>query len=71
MFSSTDGLDWSLETTLDQVNNGAIQPYASFVDFDGPSDDCHTVDGDFFIYFPRKGPDHDHDYLFRRRIMID
>jgi hypothetical protein len=71
LFSSPDGLDWSLETTLDQVNNGAIQPYSSFVDFDGPSDDCHTVDGDFFIYFPRKGPDHDRDYLFRRRINID
>lgn len=71
LFSSSDGLDWSLETTVDRVSNGAIQPYSSFVDFDGPSADCHTVDDDFFIYFPRKGPDHDHDFLYRRRINID
>lgn len=71
LFSSPDGLDWSLETIVDRVSNGAIQPYSSFVDFDGPSADCHTVDGDFYIYFPRKGPDHDHDYLFRRKITID
>jgi len=71
LFSSPDGLDWSLETIVDQVRNGAIQPYSSFVDFDGPSADCHTVDDDFFIYFPRKGPDHDHDYLFRCKINIE
>jgi hypothetical protein len=71
LFSSSDGLDWTLETTIDEISNGAIQPYSSFVDFDGPSADCHIVDGDFFIYFPRKGPDHDHDYLFRRKINIE
>ena len=71
LFASPDGVDWSLETTVDQVSNGAIQPYSSFVDFDGPSADCHTVDDDFYLYFPRKGPDHDHDHLFRRRITIE
>ncbi len=71
LFSSSDGLDWSLETTLDEISNGAIQPYSTFVDFDGPSADCHTVDGDFYIYFPRKGPDHDHDHMYRRKITID
>ena len=71
LFSSPDGLDWSLETIIDHVSNGAIQPYSSFVDFDGPSADCHTVDDDFFIYFPRKGPDHDHDYMYRRSVKID
>jgi hypothetical protein len=71
LFSSPDGLDWSLETTVDEVSNGAIQPYSSFVDFDGPSVDCHIVDGDFFIYFPRKGPDHDHDHLYRRKLHVD
>ena len=71
LFSSSDGLDWSLETTIDKVSNGAIQPYSAFVDFDGPSADCHTVDEDFYIYFPRKGPDHDHDHMYCRRIIID
>jgi hypothetical protein len=71
LFSSLDGVDWELETIVDEVSSGAIQPYSSFVDFDGPSIDCHQVDGDFFIYFPRKGPDHDHDYLYRRRIRIE
>ncbi len=70
LFSSPDGLAWSLETTIDQASDGVLQPYSSFVDFDGPSADCHTVDDDFFIYFPRKGPDHDHDHMFRRRIII-
>ena len=73
LFASTDGVDWSHETTIDEIRNksGAIQPYSAFVDFDGPSADCHTVDEDFFIYFPRKGPDHDHDYMFRRKITIE
>lgn len=71
LFSSPDGVDWELATTVDRISSGAIQPYSSFVDFDGPSADCHTVDDDFFIYFPRKGPDHDHDHLFRRRITIE
>lgn len=71
LFSSADGLDWSLETTVDQTDSGAIHPYSCFVDFDGPSADCHTVDGDFFIYFPRKGPDHDDDYLYRREIKVE
>jgi hypothetical protein len=26
LYSSPDGLDWSLETILDEVANGAIQP---------------------------------------------
>jgi hypothetical protein len=71
LFSSPNGLDWSLETTVDQVDNGLIQPYSTFVDFDGPSADCHTVDDDFYIYFPRKGPDHDTDHMYRRRITVE
>jgi len=70
LFSSSDGLDWSLEATVDQVDNGAMQPYAAFVDFDGPSADCHTVDNDFYLYFPRKGPDQETDHMYRRRITI-
>ena len=71
LFSSPDGLDWSLETIVDQNDYQALQPYAAFVDFDGPSADCHTVDGDFYIYFPRKGPDHDYDYMYRCKITIE
>jgi len=71
LFSSPDGLDWGLETVLDQAGNRVIQPYSSFVDFDGPAADCHVVDGDFYIYFPRKGPSHDYDYMYRRRITIE
>lgn len=71
LFSSPDGLDWSLETTVDQASNGALQPYSAFVDFNGPSADCHTVDGDFYIYFPRKGPDRDYDYMYRRKITVE
>jgi len=71
LFSSPDGLDWSLETIVDQNDYQALQPYAAFVDFDGPSADCHTVDGDFYIYFPRKGPDHDYDYMYRCKITVE
>ncbi|HUV66253.1 MAG TPA: hypothetical protein VMW24_20345 [Sedimentisphaerales bacterium] len=71
LFSSPDGLDWSLETTVDQASNGVIQPYSTFVDFDGPSADCHTVDNDFYLYFPRKGPDSNTDHMYRRRITIE
>jgi lysophospholipase L1-like esterase len=71
LFSSPDGLDWSLETIVDRNSYQALQPYAAFVDFDGPSADCHTVDGDFYLYFPRKGPDHDFDYMYRCRITIE
>jgi len=70
LFSSSDGLDWTLETIVDQVDNGLIQPYSTFVDFDGPSADCHSVDHDFYLYFPRKGPDHNTDHMYRRRITI-
>jgi hypothetical protein len=71
LFSSEDGVDWSLETTVDQNDYQAIQPYSTFVDFDGPSADCHTVDSDFYIYFPRKGPGQEYDYMYRRRVTIE
>lgn len=71
LFSSPNGLDWSLETIVDQNDYQALQPYATFVDFDGPSADCHTVDDDFYLYFPRKGPDHDYDYMYRCKITLE
>jgi hypothetical protein len=70
LFSSSDGLDWVHETQVDQVT-GKIVPYSSFVDWDGPSIDCHTVDGDFYLYFPRKASDHNIDYLYRRKVTIE
>ncbi len=70
LFSSSDGLDWSLETIVDRTGGGAIQPYSTFVDFDGGTADCHTVDEEFFIYFPRKGPGQDCDYMYRRKITV-
>lgn len=71
LFSSTDGLKWELEATIDYNDYEALQPYAAFVDFDGPADDCHVVDDDFYLYFPRKGPDHDFDYMYRCKITIE
>ncbi|MEN8254411.1 MAG: GDSL-type esterase/lipase family protein [Verrucomicrobiota bacterium] len=71
LFSSPDGLNWEMETVIDSNDYEALQPYAAFVDFNGPSADCHTVDGDFYLYFPRKGPDHDYDYMYRCKITIE
>lgn len=71
LFSSRDGVDWSLEKVIDENAIRAIQPYSTFVDLDGPSADCHTVDGDFYIYFPRKGPGQEYDYMYRRRITVE
>jgi len=70
LFSSSDGLDWSFESTVDQVE-GKIVPYSTFVDFDGPSIDCHSVDGEFYLYFPRKSSDHNIDYMYRRKVTIE
>lgn len=72
LFASPEGLDWTLEATVDEVlQEGVIQPYSTFVDFDGPSADGHVVDGEFYLYFPRKGPDHNVDHLYRRKISVD
>lgn len=71
LFSSADGVDWTFETTLDEASGDVLQPYSAFVDYDGPSDDGHIVDDDFYIYFPRKGPDHDHDDMYRVRVQIE
>jgi len=73
LFSSPNGIQWTQEEIVDEIipPNGALQPYAAFVDFDGPSTDCHTVDGDFYLYFPRKGPDHDYDYMYRCKVTVE
>ncbi|MEN8249303.1 MAG: hypothetical protein ABFS32_10265 [Bacteroidota bacterium] len=72
LYSSADGVEWEKEAVIDVAGKGEMQPYSSFVDFDSPSDDCSTVSGDFYIYFPRKKMNnHDHDYMYRRRITIE
>jgi hypothetical protein len=71
LYSSSDGIAWQLETLVDRNDDGLIQAYSTFVDFDGPTRDCHEVDGDFFIYFPRKDPrNHDWDAMFRVHVQV-
>lgn len=71
LFSSRDGVTWQLETVVDSNDDGLIQAYSTFVDFDGPTRDCHKVDGDFYIYFPRKNPkNHDWDVMLRVRLQV-
>lgn len=72
LYTSEDGLEWTKEAVIDVATGPTeMQPYSSFVDFDGPTNDCHVVDGDFYIYFPRKKMDnHDHDYMYRVRVEI-
>jgi len=71
LYASSDGVEWELETVVDSNNDGLIQPYSTFVDFDGPTRDCHQVDGDFYIYFPRKNPrNHDWDAMYRVHLQV-
>jgi len=72
LFSSSDGVNWTQEAVVDIAAEGEMQPYSSFVDFDGPSDDCSKVDGNFYIYYPRKRlDDHEYDYMYRRQVNIE
>jgi hypothetical protein len=71
LFSSKDGVEWSQEAVVDVADSDAMQPYSSFVDFDGPSNDCSLVDGSFYIYYPRKRfDDHEYDYMYCRLITV-
>jgi hypothetical protein len=72
LFSSPDGLQWSKEATLDYADVRGMQAYSTFVDFDGPSDDSHTVDGDFYITWPRLNSDGwERSAVYQRRITIE
>ncbi len=73
LYSSVNGIKWKKEAVLDVANGkDEMQPYSTFVDFNGPSDDCHIVDGDFYIYFPRKKiTNQDHDYMYRVHVSIE
>lgn len=71
LFSSKDGIHWVQEAVVDSAAKDEMQPYSSFVDFDGPTDDCREVDDSFYIYFPRKRlNDHEHDAMYRRLVTI-
>jgi hypothetical protein len=72
LLSSPDGLQWSKEAILDHAEQHCLQAYSTFVDFDGPSDDSHTVDGDFYITWPRLGSGGEHSSaVYQRRITIE
>ena len=72
LYSSIDGVNWNKEAVIDTAGEGEMQPYSAFVDFDGPSDDSSVVDGDFYIYFPRKKMEnHDHDFMYRVHVTIE
>ena len=72
LFSSADGIKWEQEAIVDETEENVMQPYSSFVDYDGPAADCHEVDGSFYIYYPHKqlaGPEN--DYMYRRLVTIE
>jgi hypothetical protein len=72
LFSSADGLHWVQEAVVDVAEEGEMQPYSSFVDYDGPAEDCREVDESFYIYYPRKRlEDHEYDYMYRRLVTIE
>lgn len=72
LFSSEDGIAWKQEAVVDETEDDVLQPYSAFVDFNGPTNDGHVVDGEFYIYFPRKRmADHNQDDMFRTLITIE
>ena len=71
LFSSEDGLNWEWEADVDYAP-GYLQAYSSFVDYDGPAVDCREVDGEFYIYWPRRLLEEVHNNtMFRRKITIN
>lgn len=72
LFSSADGVNWARAAVVDTAGKDEMQPYSTFVDFDGPTDDCREVDGSFYIYYPRKRiKDHECDSMYRRLVTIE
>jgi hypothetical protein len=73
LFSSEDGLTWKQEAIVDETNENVMQPYATFVDFNGPTDDGRVVDDNFYIYYPRISliAGQDKAPMYRRLITIE
>ncbi|MFC3799449.1 hypothetical protein [Cohnella sp. GCM10012308] len=72
LYSSSDGVVWSMEAALDVAAPGSVmQPYSTFVDYEGGTNDGREVDGAFSILYPRKTwGNYEHDDLYRRSITI-
>jgi hypothetical protein len=72
LYSSTDGVTWSMEAIVDSASPGVeMMPYSSFIDPSGGSPDGHTVDGDFTIQHERKLlGQYEHDDLYRSTVSI-
>lgn len=72
LYSSSDGVVWSMEAAVDAAAPGSVmQPYSTFVDYDGGTNDGREVDGEFSILYPRKAwGNYEHDDLYRRSVTI-
>lgn len=72
MYSSADAVTWSMEAYIDVMPTGGhMQPYSSFVDLEGASDDGSVVDDDFYVMYERKPyGQFFHDTLMRKQVTI-
>jgi hypothetical protein len=71
LFSSEDGLDWTLETVVDETDEYVLQPYAAFVDYNSPTDDGRVVGGSFYIYYPRMSiVNQNNSAMYRRSVTV-
>lgn len=72
LYSSSDGVTWSMEAFVDVMPvGGHMQPYSSFVDLEGGSEDGSVVDDDFYVMYDRKpSTDFFHDTLMRKQVTI-
>ena len=72
LYSSANGIDWSMEAIVDAAAPGSVmQPYSSFVDLEGGADDGSTVDDDFYVQFERKAQsNYEYDDLYRKHVTI-
>lgn len=72
LYSSPDGITWSMEAIVDSATPGVeMMPYSSFIDPSGGAADGHTVDGSFTIQHERKLlASYEHDDLYRSPVTI-
>lgn len=72
LYSSSDGIIWSMEAIVDSATPGVeMMPYSSFIDPAGGAADGHTVDGSFTIQHERKPfAAYEHDDLYRSTVTI-
>ncbi|GGD62289.1 hypothetical protein [Paenibacillus nasutitermitis] len=72
LYSSSDGVTWSMEANVDAMSPGSVmQPYSTFADYVGGTSDGREVDGEFSIIYPRKNwNNYNEDNLFQRQVTI-